>query len=78
MKISPKPLQRWLALPLPFCFGLAVLISCSQAADAPKDKRDETKMLRLLQLRAIWFLWSSSCHPLLLKERRKTFSSALL
>src|SRR5437016_8718339 len=38
MKISPKPLRRWLALPLPFCFGLAVLISCSQAADAPKDK----------------------------------------
>src|SRR5260370_35741144 len=43
MKISPKPLRRWLALPLPFCFGLAVLISCSQAADAPKDKQDETK-----------------------------------
>jgi len=43
MKISPYSLRRWLALTLPFCFGLALLISCSQAADAPKDKKDETK-----------------------------------
>src|SRR5881397_156949 len=43
MKISPKPLQRWLTLPWPFGFGLAVLISCSQAAEASKDKPDATK-----------------------------------
>src|SRR6266481_8035950 len=43
MKISHEPLERWLTLPLPFCFGLAVLISCSQAADAPKDKPDASK-----------------------------------
>src|SRR5438876_4423557 len=43
MKISPKPLQRWLTLPWPFGFGLAVLISCPQAAEASKDKPDATK-----------------------------------
>src|SRR6266581_1704889 len=37
MKISYKPLRRGLALSLPFGLGLVSLVSCSQAADAPKD-----------------------------------------
>src|SRR5690349_4419139 len=37
MKNSRKSLRRWQSLALPLCFGLTALISCSQAADAPKE-----------------------------------------
>src|SRR5712692_2030878 len=43
MKMSFKPTPRWLTLRLPFFFGLAAFVSCTQAADAPKDKRDASQ-----------------------------------
>ncbi len=40
MKIPLKQIRRRPALLLPFSFGLAALVSCSQAADAPREKAD--------------------------------------
>src|SRR6185295_19180933 len=43
MKISPKPFLRGLLLGLSALVASFALISCSQAADAPKDKPEATK-----------------------------------